>query len=78
MRTPQKAQRALYWRLDPEHEAFRGLGARSAVRLGAVLATIVLLVALIAISLPSSVASRHPLQGILGHILIPEGSHAPG
>ena len=78
MRTPQNAQRALYWRLDPEHEAFRGLGARSAVRLGAVLATIVLLVALIAISLPSSVASRHPLQGILGQIPIPEGSHAPG
>ena len=78
MRTPQNAHRALYWRLDPEHEAFRGLGARSAVRLGAVLATIVLLVALIAISLPSSVASRHPLQGFLGQIPIPEGSHAPG
>ena len=77
MRTPQNAQRALYWKVDPEHEAFRGLGARSAVRLGAVLATIVLLVALIAISLPSSVASRHPLQGFLGQIPIPEGSHAP-
>ena len=34
MRTPQNAHRALYWRLDPEHEAFRGLGARSAARLG--------------------------------------------
>jgi hypothetical protein len=48
MRTRENAQRALHWKLDPEHEAFRGLGARSALRLGPVLATIVSVLVLVA------------------------------
>jgi hypothetical protein len=42
MRMESGAHRALYWQLDAEHEAFRGLGARSAMRLSLVLAAIVL------------------------------------
>ncbi len=41
MRTGSGAQRALYWRIDPEHEAFRGLALRSALRLALVLAAII-------------------------------------
>jgi hypothetical protein len=71
-------RRMLHWRLDPEHEAFRGLGVQSGLRLGAVLATIVSVLMLIVISLPSSVASRHPLQGFLGQSQLSQGVRAPG
>jgi hypothetical protein len=66
MRTDENTRHRLLWRLDPEHEAFRGLGVQSGLRLGAVLAVIVLVLMLIVISLPSTVASRHPLDGFLG------------
>ena len=41
MRPGSGAHRALYWRIDPEHEAFRGLALRSALRLTLVLVAIV-------------------------------------
>ena len=50
MRSGSRTEGALHWRLDPEHEAFRGLAWRSALRLGAVLAAIVAAFALAVVS----------------------------
>ena len=67
MRTKRDAQHELRCQLDPEHEAFRGVGMQSAVRLGVVLATIVVAVTFTALSAgPSDKAAQAPLiQGLL-------------
>ena len=57
MRIERGARRALYWQLDAEHEAFRGLGARSALRLSLVLAALVLVFGLIGAGLAAPEAS---------------------
>jgi hypothetical protein len=46
MRTEHNLPPAVLWQLDAEHEAFRGLAARSAMRLVAVLTAIVLVIGL--------------------------------
>jgi hypothetical protein len=48
MRIDIDAPRALQWHLDAEHEAFRGMAARSALRLCAVLVVLVLMFGLVA------------------------------
>ena len=57
MRIERGARRALNWQLDAEHEAFRGLGARSALRLSLVLAALVLVFGLIGAGLAAPEAS---------------------
>ena len=54
-------QRALNRRFDPEHEVFRGIGARAAARLGAVIAAIVLILGLIMVNTaPHEATSEAP------------------
>jgi hypothetical protein len=70
MLTQRKSARALHWQLDPEHEVFRGVGARAAARLGLVLAIIAVVLGSIAINTTphrdgeeaSSLLGRLPMQ----------------
>jgi hypothetical protein len=65
MLTERKTARGLHWQLDPEHEVFRGVGARAAARLGLVLAAIALLVGSLAMATRSATDTEEtsPLLG---------------
>ena len=69
MRIDSGIPRALQWQLDAEHEAFRGLGARSAMRLGLVLAAIVMVFGLVAAGFAapdiSHLAQSGPAQQVI-------------
>lgn len=61
MRTHDAADQAMLWQLDAEHEAFRGLAGRSAMRLAVVLAVIVMVIGLALNFVDSADAGDHAL-----------------
>jgi hypothetical protein len=63
MRIDSGIPRALQWQLDAEHEAFRGLGARSAIRLCLVLAAIVMVFGLAAAGFAAAPAGHLAQSG---------------
>jgi hypothetical protein len=65
MLTERKTARGLQWQLDPEHEVFRGVGARAAARLGLVLAAIALLLGSLAMTIQST-GDREEASPLLG------------